>query len=145
MYFGLLLRKRDKWETKCCYMATPIQSFSCHLESCVFLWAYKFYRVQFRIFLCSILTFFVGVSAAGGMFLSSTLSMPALQKMYPKCLCSVHVRKLKYSCGYFFPTKPMLIPQPENAMKSSQGCKNHKAEYQARKTTLESSVDKGWF
>ncbi len=64
--------------------------------------------------------------------------MPALQKVYPKCLYSVQVRKLKCSCGYFFPTKTRLILKPENAMKSSESRKNRITEYQARKTALES-------
>ncbi len=50
------------------------------------------------------------VSAAGGALTSQTIkALPALKKMCPKCLCSVHVRKSKCSCGYFFSTKTRLI------------------------------------
>ena len=70
-------------------------------------------------------------------------------KMCPKCLCSMHVRKSKCSCGYFS-TKSRLILKPVNAMKSSESCKNRIYEYQAGKTALESyrsvqSVIMGWF
>ncbi len=77
-----------------------------------------------------------------GQFHSSTvssLSMPAFQKVCPKCASVLHVRKSRCPCGHCFSTKPKLALKPENVMKSSESRKNSMAECQARKRGLESS------
>ncbi len=71
-------------------------------------------------------------------FISCKYIYACSPKKCPKCSCSMHVRKSKCSCGYLFPTKRRLLLKPENAIKSSESCKNCMAEYQARKTALES-------
>ncbi len=74
------------------------------------------------------------VSAAGGALLSSTVGMPALQKC-AKCSCNVHVKQVQ-----IFPWLLLfkLVLKPENAMLSSESCKNHMAECQACIRALES-------
>ncbi len=47
-------------------------------------------------------------------------------------LPAIYVSKFKCSCGYCFSTKPRLILEPENAMKSSESRKNFMAECQTR-------------
>ncbi len=89
-----------------------------------------------------VFNFFFGlvreVSAAGGALLSSTVSMPALQQ----CALSAHVACMSSPNDLvvvvFSPTKPRITLNPDNAIKSSESRKNLIAEYQARKTALES-------
>ncbi len=83
-------------------------------------------------------------SLAGGVFQVCLLST--------KCALSVvqHVRKPKFSCGFFFSTKPKLTLKPDNAMKSSESRKTiwlsikHVKQLQKVVWISPRSV-KGWF
>ncbi len=84
-------------------MATPIQSFSCHLEShertnlpCPIQIFYVHSVVPMLIFFWC-----WEVSAAGGVLLS-TVSMPALKKVCPKCSYRCKSESLNVLVTVFF-------------------------------------------